>query len=446
MLRTIASMCLLILLASPTMMFGQADFIFVGGNVLTADSGQPTVEAVALAGERIRAVGSNKEIQRLAGAKTRVINLRGRTVIPGLMDAHVHLLVGSMIVDEPSLRNYERIVLPKLMAGFIRHGITTIRSTADPLPYIAQIRDRLERDELMGPRLLITGPTPTSPGSHPATTVCKNNPFCRQGATREVDNEEQARQLARELVRAKVDAIKVTLENRIAGVSGVPLLSDALVAALVDEVHRSGRRIIAHAPITKHYAEIGFDEFVHMTINAAEASQIAGVLVARKITVTTTLSIWDAYRDATGAERVIWGVPYGPGWRQGLEGALKATSSFADAGVKLVVGTDWNDGADWARSDDVRLNDPRLLPGALTLHEMELLRRAGLTTTAILTAATRSAAEALGIIDKVGTIAEGKLADLVILDGDLLQDFSALRRTVAVIKSGRVVHGALPNR
>jgi hypothetical protein len=57
------------------------------------------------------------------------------------MDAHMHLLVGSMIVDEPSLRNYERIVLPKLMAGFIRHGITTIRSTADPLPYIAQIRE-----------------------------------------------------------------------------------------------------------------------------------------------------------------------------------------------------------------------------------------------------------------------------------------------------------------
>jgi hypothetical protein len=71
--------------------FGQADVIFVGGNVLTADSRRLAVEAVALARERIRAVGSNKEIQRLAGAKTRVIDLRGRTVIPGLMDAHVHL-------------------------------------------------------------------------------------------------------------------------------------------------------------------------------------------------------------------------------------------------------------------------------------------------------------------------------------------------------------------
>jgi imidazolonepropionase-like amidohydrolase len=72
---------------------------------------------------------------------------------------------------------------------------------------------------------------------------------------------------------------------------------------------------------------------------------------------------------------------------------------------------------------------------------MELLRRAGLSTAAILAAATRSAAEVLGISDKVGTIAEGKLADLVVLDGDLLQDFSTLRRTVAVLKSGRVVNG-----
>jgi imidazolonepropionase-like amidohydrolase len=77
---------------------------------------------------------------------------------------------------------------------------------------------------------------------------------------------------------------------------------------------------------------------------------------------------------------------------------------------------------------------------------MEVLHRAGLPTPAILTAATRNGAEALRIIDNVGTITEGKLADLVVLDGDLLQDFSALHRTVAVLKGGRVVHGTLPER
>ena len=77
---------------------------------------------------------------------------------------------------------------------------------------------------------------------------------------------------------------------------------------------------------------------------------------------------------------------------------------------------------------------------------MTVLRRAGLSTTAILTSATRNAAEALGIADKLGTISEGKLADLVILKGDFLQDFSALHQPIAVLKDGRLVHGTLSGR
>ena len=271
---------LLTVLTTPMALLGQPDLILIGAKVLTADATRPATEAVAVAGERIQAIGLGNEIRSLAGPKTRIVDLRGRTVIPGLMDAHVHLLVGSMITDEGSLREYERGVLPKQMASFIRHGVTTIRSTADPLPYIAQIRDRLQRGELTGPRLLITGPTPCSPGGHPATTVCRDNLFCRQGVSRELDSEEQARQLVRELVRANVDAVKVTLEDRFVNPK-VQLLPDAVLAALVDETHRSGRRIIAHAPITKHFVEMGIDEFVHLFGTATEASEMAAVLVQR---------------------------------------------------------------------------------------------------------------------------------------------------------------------
>src|SRR5262249_13092082 len=190
------------------------------------------------------------------------------------------------------------------------HGITTIRSTADPLPYIGLIRDRFERGDLLGPRLMITGPTPCSPDGHPATTVCRNNPFCRQGVTRELDSEEQARRVVRELVRANTDAVKFTLEDRFP--PKVQLRSDALVAALVEETHRTGRRLIAHAPITKHFIDMGIDEFVHLwpDVGSAEAQQLSSLLVARNIPVTTTLAIGDGYRDAKGMERAIWGFPY----------------------------------------------------------------------------------------------------------------------------------------
>ena len=465
MVRISITTCLLGLIAS-TAMAGQADLILVGAKVLTGDSNRPAAEAVALAGERIRAVGPSAEIRRLAGPRTRVVDLRGRTVIPGLIDAHVHLLGAPEIVDEPSLRDFERTTLPKVMTGFISHGITTVRSTGDPLPYIAQLRDRLERGQLVGPRLLVTGPTPSSPDGFPATIVCRDNPFCRQTAVREIESEEQARQLVRELSRAKVDAVKVVVDDFF----GKVRLSDVLISALVDETHRTGLRIIAHVSVTNDVAsargliELGVDEFVHFSVsdrrgarfallpindlgtpNPAEVSQIAGMLAARNIPVTTTISNGDAYRDTTGVERILFGgnPPYTPAMRQRLEWVLDTVREFADTGVKLVVGTD---SGGPPPSNSVVRDDPRLQPGARTLHEMDVLRRAGLSPSAILTAATRNAAEALGIIDKVGTIADGKLADLVVLDGDFLQDFSALHRTVAVLKGGRVVHGTLPER
>ena len=449
MVRISITTCLLGLIAL-TAMAGQPDLILVGAKVLTGDSNRPAAEAVALAGERIRAVGPSAEIRRLAGPRTRVVDLRGRTVIAGLIDAHVHLLLAPEVVDEPSLRNFERTALPKILTGFISHGITTVRSTGDPLPYIAQLRDRLERGELVGPRLLITGPEPSSPGGHPATTVCRDNPFCRQNLAREIESEEQARQVVRELARAKVDALKVVVDDVVAK---VPALSDAVISALIDEAHRTGLRVIAHVSVTKDVAtargllDLGLDEFVHPPVaDPADVSQIAGMLVGRNVPVTTTVSNWDAYRDTTGVERGFWGgnPPYTLAMRQFFERWLKTVRGFADAGVKLVVGTDWV--LRRHAGNGFVLDDPRILPGALTLYEMEVLHRAGLPTPAILTAATRNGAEALGIIDKVGTIAEGKLADLVVLDGDFLQDFSALHRTVAVLKGGRVVHGTLPER
>jgi imidazolonepropionase-like amidohydrolase len=439
---------LVLFIASPTAVAaGQADVIFVGAKVLTGDSSRATAEAVALAGERIRAVGSNAEIRPLAGPKTRIVNLRGRTVIPGLIDAHVHLLLAPEIIDEASLRSYEQTTLPKIMTGFISHGVTTVRSTGDPLPYVAQLRERMDQ-ALTGPRVLITGAIPSSPGGHPATTVCRNNPFCRQTVALEVENDEGARQAVRQLARAKVDAVKVVVDDFF---TKAPPLSDALVGALIDETHRNGLRIIAHVTVTddvsraKRLAELGLDEFAHLPINLRnvpglnEASQIAAAVAGRKVPVTTTVSDFDAYRDTTGTERAGFGAPYTPSLREDLERVLNMVRVLADAGVPLVVGTDWFNGR-------VKVDHPSRLPGAKTLHEMDLLHRAGLSPTVILAAATRNAAEALGILDKAGTIAEGKLADLVILEGDLLQDFSALHRTVAVLKGGRVAFGSLPSR
>jgi imidazolonepropionase-like amidohydrolase len=454
--RIVASTLSLGLLLSHAAL-GQADYVFVGANVLTMDREQPTAEAVALADDRILAVGSDEAILRYAGADSRVIDLHGKTLIPGLVDAHVHLLIApDRIVDEASLREYERTTLPAIMTDFLNHGVTTVRSTGDPLPYIAELRARMERASI-GPRVVITGPVPSSPGGHPALTVCADNSFCRQTLAREIGNEEQAREAVRELARANVDAVKIIIDD-IAGrflPATPPRLSDSIVAALVDEAHSNNLPIIAHVtvmdvvPMVERLVSLGLDGFVHDPLsqarvaNPAEIAPVAALLRSSDIPVTLTLTTFDVYRDAMGAERffVGGGMPYRPVLGGVLGGALLTAKALDEAGVKLLVGTDWSQPSRAAMSDD-----PRLRPGALTLHEMELMRRAGISTPAILTAATANGAEAFGMIEELGTISEGKLADLVILDGDPLEDFSAIRRTVAVFKAGRLVSGSLPNR
>jgi imidazolonepropionase-like amidohydrolase len=453
--RILACSCLIGVFTSQIAM-GQADLVFVGGTILTADPDQPMAEAIALEGDRITALGPDAEIRRLAGPTTGVVHLGGRTLIPGLIDAHVHLLVApDVIVDEASLRDYERMTLPEVMSSFLSHGITTVRSTGDPLPYIAELRDRMA-GSTAGPRVVITGPVPSSPGGHPATTVCRGNLFCRHTLAREIENEEQTRQAVQELARANVDAVKIIVDELAAEFLSLdsPRLSDEIVAALVEEAHRNNLRIIAHVtvkeaiPVVRRLIELGLDGFVHDPLSEArvpdpaEVVSVAAMLRDAEIPVTTTISNFDTFRDATGAERffVGGGTPYTPLLSGVFEASLMSARALEDAGVKLVVGTDWSGLARAADSDD-----PRRLPGARTIHEMELLRRAGLPVSSILAAATANAAEAVGIGTEVGTITEGKLADLVILDGNLLEDFSALQRTVAVFKEGQLASGSLRN-
>jgi imidazolonepropionase-like amidohydrolase len=254
-----------------------------------------------------------------------------------------------------------------------------------------------------------------------------------------VANEEQARQAVRDLTRIRgVDQLKVVIDH-----AQLPTPSGMVLAAIVDESRKSGRRVVAHASGGAKTTEVlgaGFDELIHTPwSNGLDAAGLAAMLVARKMRVTTTVSNFDAYKGPAGAEFFVFGSNYNPGIRGFFENGLKAVRVFADAGVTLVVGTDWSD-------VPLPLEDARARPGARTLHEMELLGRAGLSASTILTAATRNAAEALGMLDKVGTIGEGKLADLVILDGNPLLDLQVLQRPVAVLRGGQVVHGALPER
>jgi imidazolonepropionase-like amidohydrolase len=417
----------------------QADIILVGGAVFTADSTRPRAEAVALKGDRIQAVGSEREIRALAGPGTRVVDLRGRTVLPGLIDAHVHLLPSAP--DGAALRKRIREELPTNLARFLRHGITSVRSTGDAMPYIMEIRDRLNSGELAGPRLVVTGATLTSRGGHPASTLCRTNPFCRSTAIREVADPDSARGVVRDHVEAGVDQIKIVVDSILGPIRFTPL-SDLTVQAIVDEAHRHRRRVLAHAldaGIMLGLAAAGVDEFIHAPERGTpeQVARLAADLAVRRTPVTTTVSNFAPYRDSTGAERMSFGVPFIPAVRANYERLKTNARRLSEAGVPIALGTDCCGAAE-------RLGDPRALQGARTLYEMEILHSVGLSSEAVLIAATRTAARVIGMEDVVGTITGGKLADLLIVDGDPIRDFTALHSTVAVVRDGRVVYGRLP--
>lgn len=135
--------------------------------------------------------------------------------------------------DTASLETFIERGLPAVLDAFLRHGITTVRSTGDYCPWIGQLRDRITAGEVRGPRLVVAGPVLTFQDAHPATTACAGNAFCRSHAVAEVQNADDARVTVRRLAREGVDFIEVVSDSTI-----VPIqMPDEVLAAVIAQAH-----------------------------------------------------------------------------------------------------------------------------------------------------------------------------------------------------------------
>ena len=342
------------------------------------------------------------------------IDGRGKTLLPGLIDAHVHILLGRAVTDQESLAHLIREELPATMDGFLSHGVTTIRSVGDHWPQVLEVRRRLAEGEIQGPRLLIAGPVLTAPGGHPAATVCRDNAFCRVHLAAEISTEEEALQIVQELGDGRINVIKLVVDDFARFERSVlPQLSFDLVRVVIEEAHRRGIQVVGHiveASTASQALKLGLDGLVHPPVVGEEDfDRLLSVLRERPVSVVSTLTL--------GGTR-----------GQRRKDVVKA---FSEAGVPIVVGTDYVVRGP-ARSREWGA-------GGRTIREMELLVEAGLSPQAAIRAATRDAADHLGILDQTGTVEVGKTADLILVDGDPLADISALWKTELVLKAGQIV-------
>ena len=347
-----------------------------------------------------------------------VIDAHGMTVMPGMIDTHVHLITG----PAPDLYACDQVIdnLDEALATLLGRGFTTILSPGDRFPGILNLRERIAAGVVTGPRLLVVGPVFSAP-NHPSGERAN---FC--GANFAAVDEESVRVEVRRLAEAGVDAIKVLYDS-----AWPPMPEDRIVAAIASEAHAQGIPLLAHVQTVEDASravQLGVDRLAHMPhIGSQDPTSLAALGTAR-IPMSSTLHL-HAPIDRSGGIKVNHGErEYSPERLESTEAHLVDASSiirtFWDADIPMAFGTDPY------RGQPVSQN-----PSA---HEIETLGRV-LTPSEVIAALTLNGAAYLNLGNELGSLEPGKVADIVIIDGNPLSDISDLSKVEVVIRDGRIV-------
>jgi imidazolonepropionase-like amidohydrolase len=382
--------------------------------------------AIIIDGNRIKNVG----LVTSYPDNTNVVDLRGLTVMPGLIDCHLHL--GGLTVDKPG-KAIGKVSLKDMASFFwdyfrnyahrrrlaIENGVTTIRSAGDHYPHIIKLRDKIAAGKLVGPRIFAPGPTITAPGGHPAGTIYKGNRYIIENATRQIAEVSSAREEVRRLVEGGVDCIKAIYSdsNPMDITHKVPRLSLDVLEALADEAHQHNLRLMVHTGSPKETMDAvkaGADSIEHGILPGADSTQFEDDLVKMMLDKGTffvpTLAIAWAYKEAYPAV---------------FSGLKQTVKMLHGAGVNMAAGTD--------------SGTPGVVIGKGLHKELELMVEAGISPMEAITAGTRNAADNLGKANELGTIEPRKLADIIAVSGDPLKDIRDTREIRLVIKDGKIL-------
>jgi len=370
------------------------------------------------------------------------IDATGRTVVPGLIDTHVHFNMAPF-ESEAAYLAWVRDGAPERAREYVRHGFTTIQSVGDYWPGVLALRERLNAPGAASPRLLVTGPMITPAGGHGAIDFppCNAVPYCDEhGWFAEVASVDDARALVARLADAGVDGIKVAHDgNEFAYPSMKPMgrFAPGVLRALVSAAHARGLRVYAHAyPIGSALEALdsGVDAMSHgpglfrVGGKGASIEPLVARIVRDGVPVSTTLSPQGFMEDPWGVERdtSFGGTEAVPYLKQAgaMRWAGSDVAAFLRAGMVLAFGTDM-----------IYLRHPADVIG----QEFGALAEAGLDGQQLLQLATANAARFLGRERDLGSVEEGKIADLAILSLDPAVRPDFYRRVDVVIRGGELV-------
>ena len=376
--------------------------------------------AVLVREGRIAAAGPAASID--APRDARRIELAGMTLLPGLIDAHSHILLhpydetpwtDQVLTESPA----ERVARATVhLRAHLRAGFTTLRDLGTEGAGYADVglRQALAKGVIEGPRLVVAGPAIVATGSYGPKGFAPH--VAVPLGAEEADGTELIR-VARRQIGHGVDVVKVYADYRW-GPKGEarPTFSLEELASLVTIAADAGRPVIAHAATAEGMRRAALAGVRSIEHGDGGTPEVFALMAARGVHFCPTLAAGEAI------------AAYG-GWRKGSDPepvqVAQKKKSFAAAlaaGVAICMGSDVGV---FTHGDSVR--------------EMELMVEYGMTPTAVLGAATATNARLLGLEDEIGRIAPGLEADLVAVEGNPSETISALRRVRLVIQGGRVV-------
>jgi imidazolonepropionase-like amidohydrolase len=393
------------------------DFVMVGATVVDGTGGEPvTSAALHVQDGRIAWVGPLAAFQK-RGSESRIVEASGQTIIPGLIDAHIHLCWNGLDSIPELMRSPRDQLLLEAAASARRvlaSGTTTVRDIGGQDYLEMSLRWAIDGGYITGPRMRTSGRFITMTGGH------------AHFVGREADGPEEIRKAVREQVKAGADNIKLMATGGVA-TAGQDVRATQLtveeMAAAVEAAHTSGRTVAAHChggAGIRNAVLAGVDSIEHgsyMDEETADMMRARGTAVVLTLGLSNPLVQPTASTAQAEADRIRQHLP---AMRRALETTVVLTRA---RGVLVGLGSD-------AGGNPLRPHDQSMA------QELEELVALGYPPLDALTAATRNNAQILRVSDQVGTLEPGKLADFVLLGANPLLDIAAVRQVRAVFKAG----------
>jgi imidazolonepropionase-like amidohydrolase len=449
---TVASAC------SPTGAPPPATKLAITGGLIFDGTGAPPAPGdVLIRDGKIEAVRAGGAIP----ADYQRVDARGRFVMPGLIDAHTHMLRAGSCGREEGVAWENVRQIPLNFDVVLAHGTTTVVDLGGPLRGVVAMRERLRTQRQPAPRYLVAGPVLTAPNGYPLDWAPRAMAVDLE-VVEEVDSASRARAIVDRLAQAGVDVVKIASMDVSYNEHPLPVMPLETFRAVVDAAHGHRLRVFVHAHTADGYRKAldgGADVIAHSSFEPLSDAVIVEV-ARRQIPVIPTLWVFAAFGYARQHPEYLEELrpQLLPGWFarlsdfdrrtrvagdtlpddflpdlrfSRLESAMQAARDnlqrLSAAGARFAFGTD--------------TSFCYALHGSAA-HEIGEMVAAGLSPAAALTAATSGSAAALGAAD-LGVLRAGAAADVLILRGNPLDNLRVLAQPDTVIRSGRIVDTAI---